>query len=187
MQATSQDIVDTLLAQHQQIKTLFAQVQSATGEPKEELFHELVALLAVHESVEESLVHPLAEDKLPDGGDVVPARLAEEQEAKEALAALYDLGVAHPEFDPRLAALRDAVTAHAEAEEAFEFIRLREVVDPDRLVTMASAMTAVAAMSPTRPHPGVPANPAANLLLGPPLAVFDRVRDAVRDATRGAR
>jgi hemerythrin superfamily protein len=185
MTTAGEDIVDTLLAQHQQIKTLFAQVDAATGQHKEDLFHELVGLLAVHESVEESLVHPLAQDKLPDGEDVVPPRLEEEQEAKEALAALYDLGVDHPDFSLKLAELRDDVTAHAEAEEELEFLQLREVVDPDRLAKMNSAMSAVSAMSPTRPHPNVPASPAANLLLGPPLAVFDRARDAIRNATKG--
>ncbi len=186
MTTAAEDIVDNLLAQHQQIKTLFAQVAAAEGPHKEELFNELVALLAVHESVEESLVHPLAEDKLPDGEDVVPPRLAEEQEAKEELAALYDLGVEHPDFDLRLAALRDAVTAHAEAEEELEFSRLREVIDADRLTKMTSSMRAVAAMSPTRPHPNVSPTAPANLLLGPPLAVFDRVRDALRNATKEA-
>jgi hemerythrin superfamily protein len=185
MPAAAEDIVDSLLAQHQQIKVLFAQVDSARGEHKEQLFHELVGLLAVHESVEETLVHPMAEDKLDDGEEVVGARLAEEQEAKEALARLYDLGVTHPDFPTELASLRDAVTAHAEAEEELEFQRLREVVEPAKLQQMTEAMSAAAALSPTRPHPDAPSGPAANVLLGPPLAVFDRVRDALRDAAKG--
>jgi hemerythrin superfamily protein len=183
VETTSEDVIDQLMAQHQQIKLLFAQVESARGEHRQQLFADLVGLLAVHESVEETLVHPLARRELSGGEPVVTARLAEEQDAKTALARLYDLGVDDPAFDAELVALRDAVTAHAEAEEELEFIRLREVVEPDRLARMVSAMKAAAAMSPTRPHPGVPPNPAANLLLGAPLAVFDRVRDALREAT----
>jgi hypothetical protein len=180
MPASGEDIVDSLLAQHQQIKLLFAQVDTARGEHKEQLFHELVGTLAIHESVEETLVHPMAQDMLSDGEAVVGARLAEELEAKEALARLYDLGVAHPDFPTELAALRDAVAALAEAEEELEFQRLREVVDPAKLQQMTGAMTAAAALSATRPHPGVSSSPAANLLLGPPLAVFDQVRDATK-------
>lgn len=181
MTTASQDIIDSLLAQHQQIKLLFAQVESAHGEHKEPLFQELVSLLAVHESVEEVLVHPLAKRELDDADAMVRARLAEEQEATEALAELYDLGVEDPQFNTKLVALRDAVTAHAEAEEEQEFVRLRASVEPDTLERMAAAMRAVAAMSPTRPHPDVPPTAAAKLLLGPPMAVFDRARDAVRD------
>src|SRR4051794_31193375 len=92
------DVIDDLLAQHQQIKFLFGQVLSAEGDHKRILFRQLVALLAVHESVEASLVHPVAAQDLPDGAEVVPQRLAEEDEAKQALTELYELGVAHPGF-----------------------------------------------------------------------------------------
>src|SRR3954447_11776365 len=136
MRSTNEDIIDTLLAQHHQLKVLFAQVDGAHGEHKERLFEELVGLLAVHESVEETVVHPLAKDELPDGDTVVAPRLEEEQDAKAELARLYDIGVHAPEFRAGLAALRDAVQAHAEAEEALEFVRLREVVEPERLTRM---------------------------------------------------
>jgi hypothetical protein len=181
-----EDILDTLLGHHAQLKLLFAQTVAAIGDHKQHLFEELVALLAIHESVEESLVHPLAEQTLPDGDSVVPARLAEEQDAKEALVRLYDLGVADPRFNADLLALRDAVAAHAGAEELLEFGKLRDVVDADQLLRMRSAMTVVAALAPTRPQPDVPSTPLANLLLGAPLAVFDRVRDALRNAERTA-
>jgi hemerythrin superfamily protein len=182
MPTAQEDIVDSLLAHHQQIKVLFTQVEAAVGEHKQQLFQELVALLAVHESVEETLIHPLAERILSDADAVVPPRLAEEQAAKQALSHLYDLGVEHPQFNGELIALRDAVAAHAEAEELLEFERLRELVDPAELSRLRSAMTVAATLAPTRPHPDVPANPAASVLLGTPLAVFDRVRDALRDA-----
>jgi hypothetical protein len=90
--------------------------------------------------VEETLVHPLAERRLDDGEAVVRARLSEEQDAKEALARLHDLGVAHPDFNTELVALRDAVTAHAEAEEEVEFVRLREVIDEGQLMSMGDAL-----------------------------------------------
>jgi len=183
MPTANEDIIDGLLVQHQQIKLLFGQVDGASGAHKQELFNALVALLAVHESVEESLVHPLAQRKISNGEAVVEARLAEEQDAKAALARLYEMGVDGPGFAVEFAALRDAVTAHAEAEEELEFVELREVVDPDQLTKMTAVMAVAQAMAPTRPHPDVPSGPAANLLVGPPLAVFDRVRDILRDAT----
>jgi hypothetical protein len=63
------------------------------------LFEDLVRLLAVHETAEEEAVHPTARRKLDHGEEAVENRLYEEDEAKRALAELYDLGVEHPEFD----------------------------------------------------------------------------------------
>jgi hemerythrin superfamily protein len=176
-----QDVVDLLLEQHDQIRSLFSQVQSAQGETKRDLFEDLVRLLAVHESAEEEIVHPFARRKLDDGDQVVDARLVEEDEAKHVLAELYDLGVDHPEFDAKLAAFAMSVNEHATHEESEEFLHLRQTVEPDRLRRMAGALKAAEATAPTRPHPHAPESAAGNVLAGPPLAIFDRIRDTMRD------
>jgi hypothetical protein len=46
---------------------------------------------------------------------------------------------------------------------------------------MAGALQAAEVAAPTRPHPKSGESGIANLLAGPPLALFDRARDAVRD------
>jgi hemerythrin superfamily protein len=176
-----QDVVALLLEQHGQIKKLFTQVAAAHGEQKRRLFEDLVRLLAVHESAEEEVVHPIARRKIDDGDNIVRGRLGEENEAKHALADLYDLGVDHPDFDNRLQMLASAVIRHATNEETEEFTRLREVLQPDELRRMAGAVKAAEAIAPTRPHPMAGESAMANLLVGPPLAVFERARDAVRN------
>jgi hemerythrin superfamily protein len=174
-----QDVVDLLLSQHNEVKALFARVKSSTGEQKRDAFQELVRLLAVHESAEEQVVHPAAR---PDAGDsVVDARLHEEEEAKHVLSDLYDLGTESPEFDARFAEFEQAVLAHAAHEEQEEFPQLRRNTDPDKLRRMAGAVRAAEAVSPTRPHPAAGENPVSNMLAGPPVAIFDKMRDAVRD------
>jgi hemerythrin superfamily protein len=176
-----QDVVDVLFEQHIQIRSLFSQVAAAQGARKRELFEDLVRLLAVHESAEEEVVHPAARHYIEGGDQVVESRLQEEHEAKQSLSELYDLGVDHPEFDTRLAALAEAVITHATREENEEFAVLRQNIPADRLRKMAGALKAAEAMAPTRPHPGAGESATANLLAGPPIAVFDRIRDAVRD------
>jgi hypothetical protein len=52
---------------------------------------------------------------------------------------------------------------------------------------MADAVRAAEAVSPTRPHPAAGENAVTNLLAGPPLALFDRARDAVSEWSRTAR
>jgi hemerythrin superfamily protein len=176
-----QDVVDVLFEQHIQIKSLFSQVAAAQGVRKRELFEDLVRLLAVHESGEEEVVHPAARRAIEGGDEVVDGRLHEEHEAKQALSELYDLGVDHPEFDAKLTTLAQAVIEHATHEENDEFPYLRQHLPADQLRRMAGALSAAEAMAPTRPHPGAGESATANILAGPPIAVFDRIRDAVRD------
>lgn len=175
-----QDVVDLLTAQHEQIATLLEQLKSGR-EDQEELFTELVRLLAVHESAEEEVVHPIAKRAKFGAEDMVDARLEEENHAKRALAELYDLGVHHPNFQSELADFAAAVADHAAHEEAEEFVLLRRRYSASQLQHMAGSVRAAEAVAPTRPHPHAGSSAAANLLAGPPLAVFDRVRDAVRD------
>lgn len=173
------DVVDLLQKQHEEIKSLFNQVKVAQGEQKRQLFQELVRLLAVHESAEEIVVHPEARQQA--GEQVVQARLQEEDEAKHTLAELYDMGTDHPQFNTKLESLAQSVIAHAEREEQEEFPQLRQKLSADRLRQMAGAVEAAEKIAPTRPHPGTGESAMANLLAGPPLAIFDRIRDAVRD------
>jgi hemerythrin superfamily protein len=179
--AEDKNVVELLVEQHTEIKGLFRDLSQAQGDRKRDLFEDLVRLLAVHESAEEIVVHPTARKEIDNGENVVESRLHEESEAKETLAELYDLGVDHPEFDGRLAEFAENVIDHANHEEREEFSQLRAKLPEDRLRTMAGALRAAEATAPTKPHPATGASAVANGVAGPPLAVFDRVRDAVRD------
>jgi hypothetical protein len=180
--AVQDDVVDILQAQHQRIRDVFGRVGEASGVEKREMFEGLVRLLAVHEVAEEELVHPLARRKIGATQQVVDARLHEERQVKRSLAELYDLGTDHADFNVRLGQLGDAVFAHFEHEERDELPHLRQTVGADNLQRLASVVLMVERKAvPTRPHPDLPASTAVDLLLGPPLSVFDRVRDVLRD------
>jgi hemerythrin superfamily protein len=179
--AKTQDVIDVLVDQHNETKRLFGQLKSAKGERKEELFEDLVRLLAVHETAEEEIVHPIARRKIDHGAKVVDSRLHEEDEAKHALAELYDIGVDGPEFDRKLSAFADLVIRHSDQEEESEFKYLRKNVPAEQLRGMAVAVKAAEAIAPTRPHPGVGQSAIANILAGPPMAVFDRIQDKFHD------
>jgi hemerythrin-like domain-containing protein len=182
--ATKQDVIELLLEQHSEIKRLFSRVSKARGAQKRDLFEDLVRLLAIHETAEEEIVHPTARKEISGGEQIVDRRIEEESKAKQALSDLYDLGVDHADFDSRLVALATEVEEHATREENDEFPSLRRKVSADQLQRMATAVKAAEATAPTRPHPAAGESAAANLLAGPPLGVFDRVQDALRDWRR---
>ncbi|WP_020574158.1 hemerythrin domain-containing protein [Actinopolymorpha alba] len=178
--ARQKDVVDLLVEQHKEIKELFTRVANARGMQKRALFDNLVRLLAVHETAEEEVVHPMARREIANGDRVVNARLREEGRAKRDLAELYDLGVDHVDFDKKLAALSESVIEHADREEKEEFPQLRRRISADQLRKMAGAVRTAQAAAPTRPHPMIGESAMANLLAGPPLAMIDRIQDAVR-------
>jgi hemerythrin superfamily protein len=177
--ATGRDVVAYLKNQHEQIKGLFAQVIAATGEERKRVFYDLRSLMAVHETAEEQIVHPVAAKKLgPAGATAVDARLAEERKAKLALIALEQLDVTSEEFETKIRALQGDVLAHAQSEEREEFDKLGEALDSTHLARMKKAVELVEAVAPTRPHPGIE-SPLANMFVGPFASVIDRTRDAL--------
>jgi hemerythrin superfamily protein len=172
------DVVDFLISQHEQIKSLFAKTLSASGEAREKAFVDLRRLLAVHETVEEEIVHPRAKRKIANGDAVVGERLDEEHEAKTVLQKLEKLDVDSEEFTRLLTELRDAVLDHADHEEKDEFARLGEELSRQELESMGRAAKLADAIAPTRPHAGVESQ-VANLVAGPFAAMLDRARDAI--------
>ncbi|SEF55527.1 Hemerythrin HHE cation binding domain-containing protein [Thermomonospora echinospora] len=181
MSAEHNDVVDLLLRQHEQIHELFFQVQDRTGDERRDAFRRLVRLLAVHETAEEEIVHPLVRRTAPDGERVVADRLAEEREGKEILASLDGMDIDDPAFLAGLKDLREAVLRHARAEEKHEFPLVREKFGDAERRAMAVALKAAEATAPTHPHPGTE-SAKRNLLAGPAVAVFDRTRDLVSGA-----
>ncbi|NYI05279.1 hemerythrin domain-containing protein [Allostreptomyces psammosilenae] len=180
-EAAEQDVVALLMQQHGDIRNLFDEVEASTGDARRDAFRRLVRFLAVHETAEEEVVHPLARRAIEGGEEVVAERLREENEAKQMLVRLEEMDPQAPEFATAFAALRVDVEAHARAEERYEFTQLRRVSEPGRLAALARAVKAAEATAPTRPHPGVESG-AENVALGPLAAVADRARDAIRRA-----
>lgn len=181
MATQDKDVVDLLLAQHERIRSTFTAVESAAGDAKQEKFEELRRFLAVHETAEELVTHPNA--RSAEGGNgVLDARLEEETESKKILADLDGMSVDEPRFDPKFAALKAAVLAHAEAEEQQEFPLLRSNNDQQQLKKMASGIRAAEAIAPTHPHPSAGSSMTTNLMAGPVASLIDRTRDAVKKA-----
>jgi hypothetical protein len=176
------DVVDLLLTQHARIEELFLLAAGSTGAARRDAFDDLVRLLAVHETAEEEVVHPLSRS-LPDADAMVDDRLEEERQAKTLLQELVDADVDADGFTESLLLLRDAVLVHARHEERYEFTRLRAGVPAQRLRALAVAVRAAEAIAPTRPHPGVE-TATANIMTGPALAVADRARDLIRQAMK---
>jgi hypothetical protein len=173
------DVVDFVVHQHTQIRDLLAEVLNTTGQERRDAFRAVLRLLAVHETAEEEVVHPTVRALEPGAGELVDARLEEERAANELLEQLDDMDTDDPAFMPLFVKLRAAVITHALYEQRYEFNRIRQHVSAPRRAAMRVLVQAAEGAAPTRPHAGVE-SAAANLILGPPLAIMDRARDAIR-------
>jgi hemerythrin superfamily protein len=177
------DAVRIVKDQHEQIRDLFRSVLT-TGSGRDEPFEALVRLLAVHETAEEMVIYPVVEKEGDDGARIVAARRAEEDEAKKSLADIEKLDRDSTEFETSVATLRSSVEAHADAEEREVLPVLEQVKDADALARMARAFKVAETMAPTHPHKAAPESAVGNAVVGPFVALVDRARDAIRDATR---
>ena len=175
------DVVELLLDQHRVIRELCEEVASADVADREQPFRSLLRLLAVHEAVEEELVHPYVKRRVAGAKDAVAERVEEEREVNKMLVALDALGPTNPGFEELFTRFRTALLAHADKEESSEFAGIRSVTRPAERSAMAAAVRLASSLAPTHPHPGNESATRA-LLVGTPMAMIDRARDLLRGA-----
>ncbi len=175
------DVVELLLDQHRVIRELCAEVSAADAADRERPFRSLLRLLAVHEAVEEELVHPYVKRRVAGAKEAVAERVEEEREVNKMLVALDSLGPTNPGFEELFTRFRKALLAHADKEESSEFAGIRSATGPAERSAMATAVRLASSLAPTHPHPGNESATRA-LLVGTPMAMIDRARDLLRGA-----
>ncbi len=188
-EAGGEDVVDLLQARHREVTLLMEEYERSASDPRlrEHLLDDIRRKLSIHEAVEEQLIHPLARRSLPDGHRVVVEVLAQEQRATELLARIEHTEPNTPEMDALTSELFAAVRAHAQTEEDEVFPALRLYLGPRERMRLGAMFERVERLAPTHPHPRTPRTPPGNVILGAPVAVLDRARDARhRVASRGA-
>ncbi|TKA11774.1 hemerythrin domain-containing protein [Actinacidiphila oryziradicis] len=176
------DVVGILLEQHARIQDLFSDVKSAKSEHKQQAFDELRALLAVHETAEEMIVRPVAQDTV--GKEEAEARNREEKEANKVLAKLEKMNAGSAEFDTLLAEFEPAVLDHARHEEQEEFPSVHAGRSEQELKRMGTMLRMAEKIAPTHPHPAVAGSPMAQWSVGPFASLVDRTRDTINAAMR---
>jgi hypothetical protein len=143
-------VVDALTQQHEQIRMVFFHVMGAQGQARRHAFLVARQLLALHEVVEEEIVHPVASSSLVSGAAIVADRLKEEERALVMISELEQFDVDAYEFVTRFRTLQLAVTAHAKAEEAAELDRLAQRTRPDEAAELLARFRIAQQVDATR-------------------------------------
>lgn len=111
-----QGIIEALRQDHDELRQMFTQLETATGEQRRDLFHQLLGELIRHEVSEEEILRPVS--KRDAGEEIANARIKEESQAEELLKEMENLDTDSAEFTAKLATLRQEVENLAEAEAA---------------------------------------------------------------------
>jgi hypothetical protein len=116
---TAKDVVEFLTDQHEQVKELLPTVLDGSGDERSKAFAEVRRYLALHETIEQTVIHPKAKKDV--SSDVVDERISEEEEATDAITELEGMALDSEDFEQHYARLMLDVIEHAEHEEHEEF------------------------------------------------------------------
>ena len=178
------NVVTLVRRRHDDIRRLFDETQTAAPDRRPAVFGRLVRLLAVHETAEEMVVYPTLMTAGSAARSVVQRRKTEEDQAKKALANLEGMNVRSADFLALLQDFHVEVEAHAQAEESEILPLLEQYRSSYELRAMEVAFKAAEGIAPTHAHRFAPESLTGNLLLGPAVSIFDRLRDMVTTGLR---
>jgi hemerythrin superfamily protein len=176
------DVIEILTADHREVEAMFTELEtlietrSGTDDQlRKDLAEQVVIELVRHAVAEEVVVYPAVQDKV-SAAEAERAK-REHAEAEETMKRLEALDPDDAAFEDELRRLMGEIRAHVVEEEGEMFPRMREVLTPEELTELGGRVEAIKKLAPTRPHPGVPNEPAARLAAGPVAGLFDRLRD----------
>jgi CRP-like cAMP-binding protein len=115
------DAVALLTADHQKVKSLFAEFdqlkQQGSAQDKAALIQQICSVLKVHAAIEEEIFYPAAHDAIDDS-DLMNEALAHHAGAKELVAELETMNPHDHLYDAKVAVLRRQIEHHVKEVEA---------------------------------------------------------------------
>ncbi|CAL9325278.1 hemerythrin domain-containing protein [Streptomyces sp. SudanB52_2052] len=157
------------------------------GAERERVLQEVVQLVFSHAFAEETVLWPAVRRSVRDGEELTSRVEEEHQQINDLVADIERLSPGAPEREEKVRRVFALIRQDIRDEEGLVLPRLQEAVDTAQLRRIGAAWETVRRTAPTHPHPVVPRRPPRNALLGVPLSVLDRLRDALGRALRPLR
>lgn len=137
------ELAAVLQRQHATVRAELADVLDVSGTQRSAAFAKVRRLLAVHEALEQEVVHGRPGE--PGRAEVTPTTVAQEVAASKALTHLETLDPASEEFVTAYRQLCEDILAHAALEEREELPLLRGDLDPHGRACVRRALALLAA------------------------------------------
>ncbi|MFF7449697.1 MULTISPECIES: hemerythrin domain-containing protein [unclassified Streptomyces] len=147
------------------------------GEERERLLKDLVQLVFSHAFAEETVLWPAVRRSVVDGEELTSRVEGEHQQINDLVADI-EHAPGQPERERKVQQVFALIREDIRDEEDLLLPRLQESVDTAQLRRLGTLWETVRLSAPTHPHPVIPRRPPGNAVLGVPLSVYDRTRDA---------
>lgn len=183
--AEKPDAIELIKRDHRNVEEMFSQYER-TQDPDERtrIAHDAVHELAVHGEIEELRFYPRMREVLPNGDQLADEAIGEHVEAKQTLNEIDSMTAHDDGFHERMTELMAEIRHHVQEEESEMLPAIREQLSAEELADLGEKLQDAKSMVPTRPHPNAPTTPGAKAVAGPPVALVDRIRDAIRREAR---
>jgi hypothetical protein len=103
--------------------------------------------------------------------------IGEHASAEETMKQLEGMSAGNVDFLATVRKLAGQIREHAGKEEAELLPALGGVMSQEERLQLGTDIEQTKAKAPTRPHPAAPDRPPMNKVLGPGVALVDRLRD----------
>jgi len=178
-------LISELTTDHRNVDALFGQFEQAEAGDHEQLAHlrdRILEHLAIHAEIEEQTLYPALREAAADAEDEVLEALEEHHAVKAMLAELERMSPGHERFRAKMQVVIENVRHHIEEEEGDDglFAVARKHLKQPAFEEMAERAAQLRKVGPKRAHPLLPDQPPFNVLVGVPVAVFDRTVSTVR-------
>jgi Hemerythrin HHE cation binding domain. len=176
--ADEPDLVDVLVADHDELRTLVAGLAAPDADNQDRLTV-TIAELSRHLVVEEDYLYPAVREVVPDGVPLANEALAASAETERLAQHIERTSRTDTDHAGLVRSLSEAVHRHIEMTERALFPPLRQHCPPAQLRFLAGQAMMAKRTAPTRPHPHDPRTPPLNQIVTPGIGLVDRVRDAL--------
>ena len=132
------DAIELLMIQHEEAKALFKKIERAEDDEKQDLFERVADALAVHATIEEKQFYPATRNARTE--EMLQEAVEEHLTTKRLIADLLEMTPDDPQFDAKIAVLKEQVEHHIEEEEAELFPKVRRMFKADELEDLGVAM-----------------------------------------------
>ncbi len=156
------------------------------AQERDRVLKEMIQLVFSHAFAEESVLWPVVRRSVPDGEELTARVEDEHQQINDLIAGIERLDPGDPAREEMVEQVFALIRQDIRDEEDLLLPRLQEAVGVPRLRRLGAAWETVRLGAPTHPHPAVPRRPPGNAVLGVPLSLYDRARDALGPGASGA-
>jgi len=137
MAKSSMDAIALLTADHNDVRSMFREAESAGAQQKQQLFIRMRDALKAHTAIEEEIFYPALAQQMAD--EIREAR-SEHKQVDQLLMEMGKIQAEDIRFTEMLRELMQSVEHHAGEEEQEMFPKSRELLGDDRLRQLGEEM-----------------------------------------------